>query len=655
MKNNLKKSASLYLRQHAQQPVFWQTWHDDAFRLAQERDCPVLLSIGYSACHWCHVMARESFADTETAAYINAHFIALKVDREERPDIDGMYQNALSFMGQHGGWPLTMFLTPNGHPFAGGTYFPKHDYAGMPAFMTVLTNIVTAWQTRRQDITTYGRHFIQQLKKNDWLTKSPAPMTERYTASALRPYAESLLRATDPVWGGLGETTKFPQCSLLRFLWWCGCFYDDRRYHDAVLLTLDKICLGGLYDHLGGGFARYTVEREWLVPHFEKMLYDNAQLIALLALAWQKTGLMLYKERIIETIDWCHNVMRIDKPPLFAASIDADSDGSEGQFYVWQYDTIKNILGDKTDVFCHAYDASPEGNWQQQIILNRRHLRAEDIEQQQKKENQLKTLRKKLWLEREKRKKPTIDNKILCDWNAMMICAFCSAAWALQRNDWLVDAEQLFASLWHHMKQGNKLLHMLGQDHHVPQFIDDYAHLAQACLSLYQLNGQQRFLRHAIELVKNARQLFWLPSEHLYRHSSDQTAIGHKSVIFDQAIPVGNAVMTDVLIRLWLITADMTYYRQAEQLLERTHHAVFHHFPSAASLLNAGVFFHYPLKITVGKPLEHAVQHLALTDFVLQRHQQDDAILCHGQQCFAPSRTLEELNDCLNRHWRAET
>ncbi|MEQ9199913.1 MAG: thioredoxin domain-containing protein, partial [Rhodospirillales bacterium] len=354
-RNLLSNETSPYLLQHQDNPVHWRPWGADALKAARDEDKPVLLSIGYAACHWCHVMAHESFEDPETAEIMNRLFINIKVDREERPDLDAIYQSTLQLLGQQGGWPLTMFLTPDGEPFWGGTYFPDTPRYGMPSFRQLLKGVSSTYQQKSDDITKNVDALRDGLAK---MSAGAGAGDDDISLAQIDAAATALLRAVDPVNGGLNGAPKFPQPCIFKFLWRAGLRTGNPDLKQAVIRTLDAMSQGGIYDHLGGGYARYSTDDEWLAPQFEKMLYDNAQLIDLLVDVWRGTGSDLYETRIRECINWLEREMIADGG-AFSSTIDADSEGEEGRFYVWQEAEIDALLGDDSPVFKAAYDVSP--------------------------------------------------------------------------------------------------------------------------------------------------------------------------------------------------------------------------------------------------------------------------------------------------------
>src|SRR6202046_1582228 len=364
--NRLARETSPYLLQHKDNPVDWWAWGPDALAEAKRAGKPILLSVGYAACHWCHVMAHESFEDDATAGVMNELFVNIKVDREERPDIDQIYMAALHHLGEHGGWPLTMFLTPAGEPIWGGTYFPKTSRYGKPAFVDVLREISRLFREEPQKIEQNRAALMNELAAT-----SHANMGATIGIDGLNSAARQLGGIIDPVNGGTRGAPKFPQAALFELLWRAGLRTGEARYFAAVEISLDHICEGGIYDHLGGGFSRYSVDERWLVPHFEKMLYDNAQLLELLAVAYQRTGKVLYRQRAHETVAWLEREMTTPEG-AFSASLDADSEGEEGKFYVWSYAEVMNLLGqDDGEFFAQHYDVTVGGNFEGHTILNR--------------------------------------------------------------------------------------------------------------------------------------------------------------------------------------------------------------------------------------------------------------------------------------------
>ena len=560
--NRLARETSPYLIQHKDNPVDWWPWGPEALAEAQRTGKPILLSIGYAACHWCHVMAHESFEDNGTAAVMNELFVNIKVDREERPEIDEIYMGALHHLGGQGGWPLTMFLTSKGEPIWGGTYFPKESRYGRPAFTDVLREI--------------ARIFREEPQK---IEANRATLRERLEARA-RPQGKLVLgRAEfdeiaqrfggliDPVHGGLRGAPKFPQCGMLEFLWRAGERTGEGRYFALVELSLERMCEGGIYDHLGGGFARYSVDERWLTPHFEKMLYDNAQLLELLALAYARSDNPLFQTRAQETIGWLAREM-ITGEGAFASSLDADSEGEEGKFYVWSTDEIEAVLGKDDAVFFAAhYDVSRDGNFEGHNILNRLKRSPRGM----KDGARLATMRAKLLAARAARVRPGLDDKVLADWNGLMIAALAHAGTLIDEPDWIARAKRAFRFVAESMTTGERLGHSWRGGRLVfPGLSSDYAAMIRAAIALHQATGEREFLERAIT---------WTAT--LERHHADPetggyflTAADAEGLIVrpaqtrDDALPNPNAVMVQNLIRLAALASDDPYRARADRLFD---------------------------------------------------------------------------------------
>ncbi len=447
--NRLSQEISPYLLQHKDNPVHWRAWGTEALAEAQREDKPILLSVGYAACHWCHVMAHESFENDEIAALMNALFVNIKVDREERPDIDGIYQSALALMGERGGWPLTMFLTPEGEPFWGGTYFPPAPRYGRPGFPQLLMAIAEAYRSDKAKVETNVTALRAALAK----MQAPEP-GHGLSVQALDETARFALRLIDTRHGGTAGAPKFPQPTFFRFLWRAYKRRGEAVFRDAVTVTLDAICQGGIYDHLAGGFARYSTDDVWLAPHFEKMLYDNALLIELMTEVWRETKSPLYARRIAETIDWAMAEMRVDAGDgelfAFASALDADSEGVEGKYYVWDEAEIDAVLGDDAAAFKAAYGVRAGGNWEGHTILNRIGLTLPDDEE----DRLLALCRGRLLAVRRKRVPPGRDDKVLADWNGLMIAALAEAGAAFDQPEWIETAATAFRFVSTHMSEG---------------------------------------------------------------------------------------------------------------------------------------------------------------------------------------------------------
>jgi uncharacterized protein len=598
--NRLAQETSPYLLQHRGNPVDWRAWSPQALAEARASGRPILLSVGYAACHWCHVMAHESFEDAATAALMNRLFVPIKVDREERPDLDAIYQQALGMLGQQGGWPLTMFLTPEGEPFWGGTYFPPTARYGRPGFPDVLTAVAETWAQEPDKI----RENVEALRRGlESLSRSPGG--GGLTLAMIDHGARQVVRLLDREHGGLGGAPKFPQPGLFEFLWRTALRTGDDAMADAVRLTLDHLSLGGIYDHLGGGFMRYSTDETWLVPHFEKMLYDNAQLIELLTLVWKGTQSPLYKARVAETAEWVLGEM-IAEAGAFAATLDADSEGEEGRFYTWTAEDVDRLLDpEAARWFKQAYDVRPGGNWEGRTILHRNHPNqpagVDDV---------LADSRAVLWRERANRVRPERDDKVLADWNGMMIAAFAEAAFAFAMPRWQDAAEVAFEAVRTRMTlPGGRLAHAMRFGRvGAMAVIDDYAHMARAALALYQVTGHGRYLDQAREWVGAADRHHWDAAEGGYFMSADDAAdvIVRTKPSFDSATPSGNGVMAEVLARLWLVTGEPAYRERAEATLAAFSAAVPEQFANMTSLLGAFELLAEPTQVVVVGPPEAA-------------------------------------------------
>ncbi len=560
--NRLRHETSPYLLQHADNPVDWWAWGEAPLAEARARNVPVLLSVGYAACHWCHVMAHESFEDEETAAAMNAHFVCVKVDREERPDIDHIYMSALHAMGEHGGWPLTMFLTPAGEPFWGGTYFPPEPRWGKPSFRQVLAGIARAWAQEGEAIARNTANLQRALAAMSAERPGAAPGS----AIAAR-VAAALADATDPEHGGLRGAPKFPNPPIFALLWQAGAELGRA----ATVSLLQHMSAGGIYDHLGGGYARYSTDAEWLVPHFEKMLYDNAQILELLAFAHAASPDPVFAGRAAETLDWLTRDMRAGG--AFAASEDADSEGVEGKFYVWTLVEVRTVLGADAEDFAAAYDVTQTGNWEGRTILRRITPRGDAAH-----EARLAACRAKLLAARAARVRPGRDGKVLADWNALLIAGLVRAGLAFGEPRWIALAEETFRSIDAALAGADgRVAHafmpgggMSGQGGRITAagMLDDQAAMARAALLLFQATGKDAYLAHARALV--AATDTWFRDGNSYtmtaRDAGDVPLLRPRTAA-DNATPAGNGMMAQVLATLHLLTGETEFARQAEALL----------------------------------------------------------------------------------------
>ncbi len=560
-RNRLADETSPYLLQHQDNPVHWQPWGDEAFDEARQSGKPILLSVGYAACHWCHVMAHESFEDPETASVMNDLFINIKVDREERPDIDTIYQAALQMLGEQGGWPLTIFLNHEAEPFWGGTYFPPTPRYGRPGFPQLLQGIAEVYRSDPERVENNAEALRKGLQ-----SLSQAESGGEVSVETMNAAAERLVREVDTVHGGVGGAPKFPQPSFFDQLWRAWKRTKRPQYRDAVTTTLNQMCQGGIYDHLRGGFARYSVDARWLAPHFEKMLYDNAQLIELLTLVWQNTRDTLYGERIAETIDWVLGDMT-DPEGGFASSFDADSEGEEGKFCVWSEAEIDAALGDDAALFKEVYDVSRDGNWEGKNILNRLHSVRPGPPAR---EAVLAKCRAVLLDIRRARVQPGKDDKILADWNGMMITALVQAGLAFEEPDWIAAAARAFAFVRDSMSVEGRLRHSwrAGKPNH-PATLDDYANMCRAALALFEATGDASYRDAAIGWTDIVDKYYLDQEKGGYFLAAEDTAnlIAQTKSVVDNAVPAGNGTLVGVFTRLYFLTGDLRHLERARRII----------------------------------------------------------------------------------------
>ncbi|MBV9249905.1 MAG: thioredoxin domain-containing protein [Acetobacteraceae bacterium] len=562
--NLLRGETSPYLLQHADNPVHWRPWGAAALSEAAEANKPILLSIGYAACHWCHVMAHESFEDPATAALMNKLFVNIKVDREERPDIDHLYMSALHALGEQGGWPLTMFLTPDGSPFWGGTYFPPEPRWGRPSFQQVLQGVAAAHREGDKVVTQNTgalRGYLQRMA-------APQP-GDMPTPAHLEAVANAYLKMVDPEHGGLRGAPKFPNPPIFRFLWQNAFRTGQPEGQEALHHMLVKMSQGGIYDHLGGGYARYSTDAVWLAPHFEKMLYDNAQLLELLAFAHAHRPNPLYAQRAAETVGWMVRDMtaaRVDGKAAFAASEDADSEGEEGKFYVWSEREVDSLLGSDAPAFKRAYDVTAAGNWEGHTIL-RRVTPTGSAEE----EAALARSRDVLFQARTKRVRPGRDDKVLADWNGLAIAGLARAATVFQHPEWLSRAEEAFALVVTQMGAADGRVHHAWRLGRVTAagLLEDQAAMARAALALYEASGRADYLDQARRIVEAAEKWFADGQGGFYTTASDaaDVPLARPRTAGDNATPSGNGVMAEVYARLYHLTGDSARRARAEGVL----------------------------------------------------------------------------------------
>ena len=675
--NKLIDETSPYLLQHAHNPVDWYPWGSEALERSRNEDKPILLSIGYSACHWCHVMEHESFENSDIARLMNENFVCIKVDREERPDLDSIYMNAVQMMTGHGGWPMTMFLTPELKPFYGGTYYPPEDRRGMVGFPRVLRAIADSYQNKREDILSSAEAITAELKKSDRFTAS----NEMLTTEVLNSAFSALSGNFDQANGGFGGAPKFPPSMTLMFL-----LRHHKRTHSPQALTmvettLQKMAGGGMYDHLGGAFARYSVDARWLVPHFEKMLYDNALLTRIYLYAYQQTKNPVYRRVAEETLEYIIRDMT-DRSGGFYSSEDADSEGEEGKFYVWTRAEVVDILGEQDgEVFCEFFDVTQEGNFEHgHSILNTPRSLEEFAGEKGRGIDEVSRIvhtgKRKLFNSRERRVRPGRDDKSLAAWNGLMLTAFAEAANILGRDDYrqvaVRNAEFLTTQL---MRDGRLLRTYKAGQAKLNGYLEDYAYVIEGLLAVYEATFELKFFTQARELADTMIAQFWDEQDGgFYFTSSDhEELITRTKDYFDNATPSGNSVAAAVLLKLGLLTQEPDYTRRAVTVL-RTMRPAMSRYPSAFGYMLSALDFYLsePKEIAIVGTLdshevrsfveeiysryipnkivaasepndEHAASAITLLAGRSAIHGQATAYVCRNYTCLEPATTVEEL------------
>lgn len=672
--NFLANETSPYLRQHKDNPVHWMPWGEEAFAKSKALNKPILLSIGYAACHWCHVMAHESFEQEETASLMNQYFINIKVDREERPDVDMVYQRALALLGQQGGWPLTMFLTPEREPFWGGTYFPPLPRYGMPGFREVLRGVNESWRQQQDKIAhnvkslTGALNKLQQPQEGHVVTREMLDRISLYFLSRI-----------DNVNGGIGDAPKFPSLSIISLLWDSFIRTGNNAYKSAVVLSLTQMCQGGIYDHIGGGFCRYSVDSEWLVPHFEKMLYDNALFLSILAEVYRETSNLLFLQRINETAAWLQRDMAVGHNGAtgFASSFDADSlseggHAEEGAYYVWRSADIDALLGSDSAYFKETYDITQTGNWEGVNIPNRLKrtslLSATD-------EESLGRLRVKLKQARDSRTPPARDDKVLADWNGLAISGLLRAYFALKTPELLSAASSAFGFVTRNMmEQDGRLWHVFcdGKRAHTGM-LEDYANMSEAALLFHELTGNTAYLSQAEAWVEILLHDFWdSDGKGFFMTVQGKDLPLRPKTADDSATPAGNGTMTGVLARLYFLTGKDIYRDYAEQIAQAFSGNLGENFFPLSTLLSNCDFLTHPVSVVLAgkggrEEFVDVLRGLSMPRLMLLETKGDGgnlppshpaygktsadgnavAYACFGNTCLPPVATPEELRQLL--------
>jgi uncharacterized protein YyaL (SSP411 family) len=663
--NRLINESSPYLLQHAHNPVDWYPWGEEAFERARAEDKPVLVSIGYSACHWCHVMESESFEDEGVAELMNDNFINIKVDMEERPDVDQIYMNFVQVTTGRGGWPMNVFLTPDKRPFFGGTYFPPQPRYGMPNWTQVLLSISEAYRDRRDELEQSANEIVGELRR--MTTVEPGGLSEDIFDAAFASFS----RAFDSVNGGFGGAPKFPQAMSLEFLLSYHHRTGNERALEMVTKTLDKMAFGGICDQIGGGFHRYAVDAIWLVPHFEKMLYDNAQLARIYLHAFQVTKNEFYKSICIETLEYVRREM-FDESGGFYSTQDADSEGEEGKFFVWTPDEIVDVLGPDAAEFSSFYGVTSGGNFEGKNILNIRNGNVSSANRR----SAFGESRHKLFEAREGRMKPHRDEKVLTAWNGLMLAAFADAGRVLGNDEYLEIARQNAKFVFRDLARDGRLMRTWKDGTaKLNAYVEDYASVSHGLIMLYEATGEVEWLKRAKELTETMIAEFWDDDDGgFYFTSNDhEELIVRNKDFYDNATPSGNSVAADVMLRLGILTGDTRYENYAMTVLRLAASMVRRHPQGFGRALSAMEFaLHETMGIAiVGGTQNELAAHLSgiyLPDTVLAISTdaaadavavpllegrsmidgQPTAYVCRDFVCERPTTTIPELQALLD-------
>ena len=674
MTNKLINESSPYLLQHADNPVNWYPWSSEALNLSKNENKPIFLSIGYSACHWCHVMEKESFENNKVANILNEHFISIKVDREERPDIDSIYMNAVQSMGINGGWPLSVFLTPECMPFYAGTYFPTNDRHGMPGFINILENIQKIYNSEFEKVNSIAKNVTEHLQHDD--NNTNGLINEGILHNAF----EILKNNFDDENGGFGTFPKFPQAMIYEFLLQYYSKYENTEALDMVEFTLSKIANGGIFDQIGGGFHRYSTDQKWLIPHFEKMLYDNALLVKLYLHLYQITGNSIFKNIIDKTLNFIENEM-LDKNGGFYSSIDADTNNIEGEYFVWTKKELTNIFDNNDlNLICDFFGIKENGNFEGSNVLHLPINEKEFLEKHNIKSSKIESLIQKLIHERNKRTKPNLDTKILTSWNGLMLGAFAEAGVVLNNNHYTEVANINAKYIINIYKNHGMLLRDNNSKNASRGFLEDYAYFIDGLLKLHESNLNKEILNNALEITEDMKNLFWDNSS----NSLYDTSIYHEKLIkrpkdlYDNAVPSPNSVSAQILMKLSIITNNDEYKNISDQLIKSSINLM-NKFPNASGnwlcnlsyllstvkeivvvgnpydeeLVKLKLQIHktfIPNKIVVGKnysSTEENYSELLLLKNKISLNNKPTIYICQNYQCKLPVNTIEELTKQL--------
>ena len=674
--NRLIHESSPYLLQHAHNPVDWYPWTEEAFEKAKKEDKPVLVSIGYAACHWCHVMERESFENPEVAAIMNEHFVNIKVDREERPDVDHIYMDAIQAITGSGGWPLNVFLTPDRKPFYGGTYFPPQKAFNRPSWRDILFFIADAYKNRKSEIEEQAQSLTDHLYTSNSFGFSISKDIV-FDASKVDEAFRNIMKTADTGWGGFGKAPKFPQTFTIDFLLHYADLKNNEEALNQVLLSIDKMIYGGIYDQIGGGFARYSTDAEWLAPHFEKMLYDNALLVSTISEVYQFTQNETYKIIIEETLSFVERELMHTSGGFYSA-LDADSEGEEGRFYVWDHHEVKSILNENFEIFAEYFDITPKGNWEQKNILRIK----SPLEQFAKQKNIaieelqsiIQTGKQRLLFERSNRVRPGLDDKAILSWNALMNSAYSKAYAATGNPHYKEIAEKNMQFLLSSYDDGSGLLKHTWKDSKAkfPAFLDDYAYLISALIELSQITGNHDYIEKAREFTQSVIENFGDPESPFfyYTNKSQEDILIRKKELYDGAIPSGNAVMAHNLYRLSILLDMRQWMKKAETMVSSLVEPIIKYPTSFAVWLSVlfeiisgtkeiavlgkdwEIYVQKILSIYISHKLVQAAEY-PIPQYPLLRNRskagENRIYLCENYACRQPVNTIQEFASLLQR------
>lgn len=669
--NNLIHETSPYLLQHAHNPVDWYGWNDDALKKAKDENKPIFLSIGYSSCHWCHVMAHESFENDEVAKFMNENFVNIKVDREERPDIDDIYQKVCQIATGQGGWPLSIFLTPDQKPFYVGTYFPVLDSYGRPGFGSICRQLSQAWKEKPKDIEKSADNFLDALNKTEKVS-----VPSKLERAILDEAAMNLFQLGDSTYGGFGSAPKFPNAANISFLFRYAKMSGLSKFTDFGLKTLKKMANGGIFDQIGGGFHRYSTDTKWLVPHFEKMLYDNALIPVNYAEAYQITKDPFYLDVLRKTLDFVLREMTSPEGGFYSA-YDADSEGIEGKFYVWKKSEIREILGDDADIFCLFYDVTDGGNWEgNNILCNNLNISTVAFNfgtTEEKVQEILQTCSKKLLDVRSKRITPGLDDKILVSWNSLMITAFAKGYRVTNDSRYLDAAKDCISFIENNLFSGDKLLRTYkNKTAKIDGYLEDYSYFVNCLLDVFEIDPDPKYLKLALKLGHHLVDHFWDSENNSFFMTSDN----HEKLIirpksnYDLSLPSGNSVSAFVMLRLFHFSQEQQFLEITTKIMEsQAQMAAENPFGFGYLLNTISIYLEKPVEITIinteNSQLCDSVIFEYLPNSIIVTVQRSDqlsalseypffagksfeektsAFVCKNFTCSLPLHTIDEIN-----------